>query len=117
MDAEDFSRAWTVVYRFIRRHIPEYSDIHIYLTENPRFSVAFQCAQGHEFFKFLAVGQDIRIMYHKRHFEFFADYFLPSFFGFNDTASTGLLNNVFLLLLTVVNKMMRKIDTGHFTFC
>ena len=64
---------------------------YIYLTVNPKFSVAFQFAQGHEFFNLLAVGQDIRIRYHKRHFEFFTDYLLPIFFGFNDAASSGLL--------------------------
>jgi hypothetical protein len=56
-------------------------------------------------------------MYHTNILKIFTDYFLLSFFGFNDTASTGLLNNVFLLLLTAMNKMMRKRDTGLFTFC
>jgi hypothetical protein len=61
------------------------------------------------FFNFVAVGQSIiHITYHERHFEFFTDYFFHSFFGFNDTASTGLLNNVFLLLLTAMNKMIEE---------
>jgi hypothetical protein len=118
MDAPISFEALSLLCRFIRRHTPECSDLHIYL-RTPDLVLPSSILKVTNF---LLSGYRSSYPYYvsriiKDTLNFLRIVFFLPFFGLNDTASTGLLNNSFLLLLTAMNKMTEKEIQGFFTFC